>query len=278
MSDDGQSLIVDDARDSEVIAFGKNVIVKKHAKLVFAFGGNVTVEGVVDTDVATIGGSVIQKEGGSIGGDVIVLGGTYSAESKQPLRNAEKETVVIGVFEEELRNFGQNPSAILSPSFTWGFLAQRTLSVLFWFVLTFAVTTISPGGISRAVARFQLSATKVIGIGIAGLLVSSVGIGVIVNLLPGYLGGTLGLMMLFLLILAYIFGRVALQVSLGKLLQRHLVPERNQSETVAILIGVVAWTAILSIPYVWTAALIVLFAASIGLVLTARSGNSWQNS
>lgn len=276
---DGQeTLIVEDAPDIEILAFGKNVIVKQHAKGVFAFGGNVIVEGIVDADVATIGGSVTQKEGARIGGDVIVLGGTFTAEGKQPLRNAERETVVIGVFEEEFRNFAQNPTAILSPSLSWSFVAQRILSVLFWFVITFAVTTISPGGIGRAVARFQLSSAKIIGLGIAGLILSSVGIVVSVGFLPGYLGGILGLMMLFLLFSAYVFGRVALQVSLGKFLQKQLIPVSSHSETMAILVGVVAWTAILSIPYIWTVALIVLFSASIGLVLTARSGNSWQNS
>ncbi len=276
---DGQeTLIVEDAPDIEILAFGKNVIVKQHAKGVFAFGGNVIVEGIVDADVATIGGSVTQKEGARIGGDVIVLGGTFTAEGKQPLRNAERETVVIGVFEEEFRNFAQNPTAILSPSLSWSFVAQRILSVLFWFVITFAVTTISPGGIGRAVARFQLSSAKIIGLGIAGLILSSVGIVVSVGFLPGYLGGILGLMMLFLLFSAYVFGRVALQVSLGKFLQKQLIPVSSHSETMAILVGVVAWTAILSIPYIWTLALIVLFSASIGLVLTARSGNSWQNS
>jgi hypothetical protein len=147
---------------------------------------------------------------------------------------------------------------------------------LFWFIITFAVTTISPGGISRAVARFQLSNLKIVAIGIGGLVASTVGIVASVSVLPGYLGGVIGLMMLFLLFLAYIFGRVALQVSLGKFLQRHLIPDSKQSETIAILLGVVAWTLILSVPYLWTLALIVLFSASIGLVLTARSGNSWN--
>ena len=45
-----------------------------------SLGGDVIVEGVVEGDVATIGGSVIQKAGSRIGGDVIVLGGTYRSE------------------------------------------------------------------------------------------------------------------------------------------------------------------------------------------------------
>jgi hypothetical protein len=252
--------------------------VKSHAKGVFAFGGNVIVEGTVDADVATIGGSVTQRAGATIGGDVIVLGGTYIAEDKPPLRNPDRETVVIGVFEQEFRDFAQNPSAIFSPALTWGFVAQRVLSVLFWFIITFGITTISPGGISRAVARFQLSTGRVIGLGMAGLIGASIAIVLSVGAVPGYLGGILGLMLLFLLFFAYVFGRVAMQVSLGKLLQRNLIPEKQQSETLAILLGVVGWSVILSIPYVWTFALVILFAASVGLVLTARKGPAWQKS
>lgn len=275
-SEDGQTLIIDDA-GSEVLAFGKNVIVKKHAQGVFAFGGNIIVEGTVDADVATIGGSVTQREGAKIGGDVIVIGGTFSAEGKQPLRNPEKQTVVFGVFEEEFRNFAQNPASILSPTLTWSFVAQRVLSILFWFVITFTLTTISPGGVSRAVARFQLGSAKVLGLGIAGLLGTAAAILLSAAYLPGYLAGLVPLMIIFLLFLAFIFGRVALQVSFGKFLQKHLIPDSMHSETLAILLGVVGWTLILSVPYLWTIALIVVFAASVGLVFTARSGNSWQS-
>lgn len=274
-SEDGQTLIIDDA-GSEVLAFGKNVIVKKHAQGVFAFGGNIIVEGTVDADVATIGGSVTQREGALIGGDVIVIGGTFNAEGKQPLRNPEKQTVVFGVFEEEFRSFAQNPTSIFSPTLTWSFVAQRVLSVLFWFVITFALTTISPGGVSRAVARFQLGSARVLALGIAGLLGMGAAILLSAAYLPGYLAGLVPLMFIFLLFLAFIFGRVALQVSFGKFLQKHLVPDNMQSETLAILFGVVGWTLILSIPYLWTLALIIVFAASVGLVFTARAGNPWQ--
>jgi len=69
---------------------------------------------------------------------------------------------------------------------------------------------------------------------------------------------------------------VALQVSFGKLIQKRLLSERNQSETLSILLGVLTWTLLLSIPYVWMIALLTLFAGGIGLVLTARSKTTWQ--
>ena len=276
-TEDQQTLIIEGNADTQVFSFGKNVIVKQQAKEVFVFGGNVTIEGKVDGDVATLGGSVVQKENAFIGGDVIVLGGTYQPETAKPLRNAEKETVIIGIFEEELRNFAQNPSTIFSPTLTWGFLAQRIVSILFWFLISFFFTTIAPGAISRAVARFQLSSLKIVGIGFSGFLFTTIGIMLSVAFLPGYVSGIVSLMLIILLFLAYVFGRVALQVSTGKLLQKYILPESKHSETVAILLGVIAWTIILSLPYIWTFALLLLFSVSIGLVFTARAKNGWQN-
>jgi hypothetical protein len=145
--------------DVDCYCYGKNVLVEKgiKAKSVMVFGGDVTIEGEVEEDVGTISGSIIQKENGFIGGDVLVLGGTYTHEKKDPLRNKDKQSVVMDIFEDELRSIVQNPIQLFAPQFTWAFLAQRLLSTLFWFVVSLAFTTIAPGAISRAVTRFHLS-------------------------------------------------------------------------------------------------------------------------
>jgi hypothetical protein len=275
-SHDDKTLIIEDAPEMEVFAFGKTVIVKKQAKGVLSFGGDVIVEGRVEGDVAAIGGSVMQKENAFIGGDVIVFGGTYRHESKTPQRNEAKETVMYAGYEEELRDLTQNPSQIFSPSFSLAFVAQRVLSMLFWFVISLGLTTLAPGAVSRAVARFQLSTLKIFAAGFAAFLLTTVTIIVSLSFLPNYLSAIFGLMAFVLLMLAYVFGRVAMQVSVGKILQKQFVGDRSRSETLAIFIGVFVWTVLLSIPYVWTFALIALFAAGIGLVLTGRTATTWQ--
>ncbi len=255
---------------------GKSVIVNKQAKGVLAIGGDVIVEGRIEGDVATIGGNVVQKENAYIGGDIIVFGGAYKPESQNPLREPGRETVMFGVFEEELRNFGQNPSQIFSPSLSLSFLAQRLVLALFWFVVTLVITTIAPGAVSRSVARLQLSSLKVLALGGTALLLLIGGIIAGALMLPNYLSATVWLLGVLLLILAYVFGRVSLQVSIGKLVQKHLLSESNRSETLAILIGVLIWTVLLSLPYVWLFALFAVFAVGSGLVLTGRSATKWR--
>ncbi len=275
---DDQTIIFEEATESDIYSFGKNVIIKKRAKSVLAFGGDVIIEGTVDGDVGTIGGSIIQKENASIGGDVIIFAGTYRPESKTPLRNAEKETVMIAVFEEEFRNLAQNPSQIFAPDFSLSFLAQRILSILFWFVVSLALTTLAPGAVSRAITRFQLSTLKVFAIGFAAFWTMTLGTFIGLKLFPNYLTAIVGLMVFVLLMLSYVFGRVALQVSVGKQLQKRLLPDSKQSETFALLLGAFVWTFLLSIPYLWIFALIALTTASLGLILTARSTNDWKKS
>ncbi|MFZ1701471.1 MAG: hypothetical protein WBO10_01830 [Pyrinomonadaceae bacterium] len=276
-SDDQTTVTVNDLPEQEVIVIGKSVIVTKSAKGVLAVGGDVVVEGRVEGDVATVGGNVIQKKDAYIGGDIIVFGGSYKPESDTPLRAEGKETVMFGVFEDELRSFGRDPSQIFAPTFSLSFLAQRLLLSLFWFVVTMVITTIAPGAVTRAVARIQLSFLKVCAIGAVAFLLT---MGVIVGgvlALPDYLSVTIGLMGTMLLLLGYLFGRVALQVCIGKIVQRNMLSENNRSETLAILIGVFGCTMLLSLPYIWVIALFMVFAVGIGLVLTGRAVPKWQN-
>ncbi|MGD9628445.1 MAG: hypothetical protein AB7V18_04300 [Pyrinomonadaceae bacterium] len=267
---DEQTIEVNDAAEMQVVAVAKTVIIKKSAKEVFVFGGDVIVEGSVTGDVGVIGGTIIQKEGGFIGGDVIAIGGSYKPDAEKPLRTEGKETIVFGILEDELRDLGQNPSQILSPSLTPAFMAQRLLSALFWFLITIAVTTIAPGAVSRAIARSKLATAKVAMLGLAGLIGSLVLVVASVSTLPDYLSVVVWLMVVGLLMLAYLFGRVTLQFSIGKLVQKQFSNAHKPNETVAILIGVLVWTVLLSLPYLWIFALLATFAAGVGLVLTAR--------
>jgi hypothetical protein len=276
-SDDQSTVIVNDAPEQEVYVIGKSVIVTKSAKGVLAVGGDVTIEGRIEGDVATVGGNVYQKDGAYVGGDIIVFGGSYKTETQNAPRQAGKETVTFGVFEEELRNFGQDPTRLFSPSLSISFFAQRLVVALFWFIVTLVISTLAPGAVSRAVARIQLSWLKVCALGAATFIFISSAMIFGALALPNYLGVTLGLMGILLLVLGFVFGRVALQVSVGKMIQRQFLGETNRSETIAILAGVLAWTLLLSLPYVWLIALFAVFIFGIGLVLTGRTAPKWQN-
>jgi len=273
-SADGEALEVQDSPEMQVIAVAKNVVVKQSAKDVFVFGGDVVIEGSISGDVGVIGGTITQKEGAFIGGDVIVIGGAYKPDGKEPLRTEGKETIVFGILEDELRDLGRNPGSVLSPSLTPAFFAQRVLSALFWFIVTLGFATVAPGAVSRAIARTKLAPAKIAGLGLGGLIASLLLVSTASTTLPEYLSVIVWLMVVGLLMLAYLFGRVTLQLSVGKYLQKQFLAGYKQNETVAILIGVVAWTVLLSLPYLWILAVLAVFASGVGLVLTARNSAS----
>jgi hypothetical protein len=138
------------------------------------------------------------------------------------------------------------------------------------------MTTIAPGAVGRAVSRIRLSTLKISALGSVVFIGTIVAIVGSLSVLPDFLSATLGLMGLAMILLGYVFGRVALQVTVGKLLQKRFLSDANRSETLATLLGVVVWTILLSVPYLWVIALFSVFAVGIGLVLTARSSNVWQ--
>ncbi len=96
--------------------------------------------------------------------------------------------------------------------------------------------------------------------------------------LPAPLGVVVWLMLTVLMLLAYIFGYVCVQAATGKRLQKFFFGEGKHSESTALLLGAVFWTAVLSIPYIWAATLIGLLVISLGLVLTARPVLGWKPS
>ncbi|HMU32333.1 MAG TPA: hypothetical protein PKC89_00575 [Pyrinomonadaceae bacterium] len=276
VSEEQKMITVGDAPEQEVYAFGKSVTVSKRAKGVLAIGGDVVIEGRIEGDVATIGGNIIQRHDAFVGGDVIVIGGAYKPEAEKPARVDGKQTVVFGMLEEPLKDFARDPASLLSPSVSLSFFAQRLVLALIWFVISMVFSTIAPGAVGRAAAKLNLSPVKVCAIG-AGVFMAT-GVVVIASAitLPNFLAvAALGLCLL-LLLFGYVFGRIALHVSLGKWIQRTTFPENNRSETLATLTGVLVWTLVLSLPFVWPIALFATFAFGIGLIVMATSRSDFR--
>ncbi len=270
----GEDMHIEDAPDTDVIAFGKKVVVNKRVKGVFVVGGDVVVDGEVTGDVGVIGGSVTQKKDAYIGGDVIVVGGKYQPEVDHPRRGEGKQTVMLGIFEDEIREFTRNPASILTPELSVSFFAQRLLSLLFWFLISMGLTTIAPGAVTRSITRLKLSSLKVAAIGSAALVAVLFGVAAGIGFLPNYLSGVVGLMALFIIALAYTLGRTVLHVIAGRYVQKQLFGEGVHSEALAVFTGVAVWTVLLSLPYLWTVGVLTLFAVGTGLVLTAGGRNT----
>jgi hypothetical protein len=226
--------------------------------------------------VATIGGSIIQREGSYIGGDVMVLGGAYHHGKTAPGRSPSSKTIMFAGYEQELRELARNPASLLTPSLSFAYFGQRLLAVLFWFIVSLALTAVTPGAVSRAASRLQLTSLRVALIGLVGALVLGPGVAAALRLLPPMVGTLVLILALLLLVVAYLFGRVVINATTGRWLQRVLLPEEKRSESVALLLGAGFWAVALALPYVWPVIVAGLIIVSLGLSLTARYRINWK--
>ncbi len=271
----GEELVIDGRQAGDVFGVGRSVRVRGEVGGVIAFGGDVIIEGRVEGDAAAVGGSVIQLPGSYVGGDVMVFGGAYRGEGAAA-RSPTGKTVMIAGYEEELRNLARNPASILTPEFSLAFVGWRLMAVLFWFVVSIALTAVSPGAVGRAAARLQLTFGRVALIGLVGALVLGPGVTSALHFLPPAVAGLVGVTGLLLVLLSYLFGRVVINAATGRWLQRVLLPENRRSESVALLLGAVFWAVILGLPYIWPFVVFALAVLSLGLSLTARYRLGWK--
>lgn len=264
----GEELLVEGRQAGDVFGMGRSVRVRGDVRGVIAFGGDVIVEGRIEGDAAAVGGSVIQLKGSHIGGDVIVFGGEYRNEDGN--RGATGKTLMYAGYEQELRELARNPASILTPEFSLAFVGWRLMAVLFWFIVSIALTAVSPGAVGRAAARLQLTLGRVALIGLVGALVLGPGVTSALHFLPPAIAALVGVTALLLLLLSYLFGRVVIHAATGRWLQRVLLPEDRRSESVALLLGAAFWAVVLALPYVWPFVVFALVVLSLGLALTAR--------
>jgi hypothetical protein len=273
---DPQARVIDGVVNTTVFGLGQSIRITGSVKEgAIAFGGDVIVEGSVEGDVAAIGGSVIQREGSRIGGDVIVLGGIYHHGKAAPGRDPKSVTIMYAGYEDELRKVMRDPFSLLRPQLTAAFFGTRLLAVLVWFIISLALTGVMPNTVSRAVARLQLNSLRVAIIALIGSIVIGLGVPLLLLVLPSIIGALILILALLLVLVSSLFGRVVIFAATGNWLRRRFLPQ-VQSDSVALLMGVVFWMTLESLPYVWPFIIAGLLVVSLGLALTARYRISWK--
>jgi hypothetical protein len=283
-NDETAPIYVDGVNPGDLFGVGRTVVVRGSVRRgVIAFGGDIIIEGRVEGDAATIGGSITQRAGSYVGGDVIVIGGTYHneaglnrSEAAALGRKQDSATIVFAGYQAELREIARHPASLLEPRWSIAYVGQRLLSLLFWFITSLTITAVTPDAVSRAAMRLQLTSLRVIVCGFLAVTMVVLGVPVSLKILPESLGMLVLLMGLLLVLVAYLFGRVAVHAATGRWLQRRFLAEESRSESLALLLGSGLWVAALSLPYVWPLIVIGLSVMSLGLALTARYRIKWR--
>lgn len=269
--------LVEGVSDTMAYGLGRSVKITGTVKNgAISLGGDVIIQGTVEGDVAAIGGSVIQLEGSRIGGDVIVIGGGYRPADRTPNRSASSTTIVYAGYEQELRNMMRNPTEMVTPHWSASYVGLRILAVLFWFIVSLALTAAMPATISQGIARLQLTTLRVAVIGLVGAAIIAAGVPFSLHYLPTPLSAVVGMLALLLIIVAGLFGRVVIYAATGRWLQRKFLPAGRNSESVALLLGTSVWITLSSLPYIWPFVVAGVMVTSLGLALTARYRMGWK--
>lgn len=268
----GETLVVTESDEisEDLVVIGRSTEVVGHVRGgVLALGGDVTVIGSVDGDVAAIGGSVIQKSGSHISGDVLIVGGHYKPDSNSRCRGDGTETVVMAGSGQQLRDFFSNPTReLLVPEIDRNYLGWRVAAALSSFLLAIILVAIAPAQVSRASERLSADALRIGAIGFIGTLAGTVLVGLSLVALPGPFSAVISGLLLLAVIVIQLFGRVVAYFLVGRWLQRRIFGERSRSQSVALLLGVLALALLGSLPVVGALLVFAIFILSIGLVLT----------
>jgi hypothetical protein len=271
--------LVEGVSDTMAYGLGRSIKISGTVKNgAIALGGDVIIEGTVEGDVAAIGGSVIQLEGSRIGGDVIVIGGAYKHGNQTPNRSASSTTIMYAGYEQELRNLMRNPTEMVTPYWSSRYVGLRILAVLFWFVVSLALTAAMPVTISQGIARLQLTTMRVAIIGFVAAAIIGAGVPFSLHYFPTPLSALIGLLALLTIVVAGFFGRVVMYAATGRWLQRKFLPIGKNSESVALLLGTSFWMGLSSLPYIWPFVVAVTIVTSLGLALTVRYRIGWGRS
>ncbi len=268
--------LVEGVSDSMAYGLGRSIKITGTVKNgAIALGGDVIVQGTVEGDVAAIGGSVIQLQGSRIGGDVIVIGGGYRHDSELANRSSSSTTIMYAGYEQELRHMMRNPTELVAPQWSARYVGFRVLAVLFWFLVSLAVTVAMPETISQGVTRLQLTNVRVAIIGFVGAAIIGAGVSFSLQYLPTPLSALVSLIASLFILLVWLFGRVMICAATGRWLQRKFLPVGRNSESVSLLLGTTFWIALSSLPYIWPFVVTVMIVIGIGLALTVRYRLGW---
>jgi hypothetical protein len=169
----------------------------------------------------------------------------------------------------------REPFSLLRPQLTPVFFGLRLLAILIWFIISLALTAAMPNTVTRAVGRLQLTSLRVAIISLVGSIAIGAGVPLCLLVLPTIFGAVILILALLLVVVSNLFGRVVIFAATGYWLRRRFLP-RVQSDSIALLLGVMFWIALESLPYVGPIVFAGLLVTSLGLALTARYRISWK--
>lgn len=232
-------------------------------------GSDAIIEGQVHGDATVIGGSIKQRNGGYIGGDVVVVGGDYIQTPEAKPLNPQAQKIVIREYGDYLRETFQRPwRRLFLPQLSPLYVGQRILGLLFYFLIALLLLAIMPTQLNRAIHALKHRASQIGVIGLLSTMLFVVGLFLLVRTLPIEVAASLTLFASLLLLGVYFFGSLATHLLVGRWVQQRFRHGRDRSNINALLYGMAAFAVIFSLPIIGMLTTLGLAIISFGLVST----------
>jgi hypothetical protein len=219
------------AGKDDVVQVGEDVVIERGQHVlghVLAFGGNVTVRGIVDDDVVAMGGDVNIEDGAQVRGDAVSVGGRVTRGNGATILGS---TVSVGSIPKAMFSF----QALNLVGHGVKFLSDL-FSLLFMAFLTWLVIALTKLRTARVVAGIERAPGASIGWGLLALLAvgpATIAVGLVAVLLVVTI---IGIPVAAVALLGYIVGLVALflwgavvgNAALGGWVVRRLYPRLGE--------------------------------------------------
>lgn len=262
----------------DVVSFGGNVVIEKDAHLnrdVVVFGGNLDLAGEAGRDVTVFGGNVTLQPTAVVDGNLITSGGFTDQKPGAVVRGSTSRGTGSRTFPYTGNWFLSFPAAfgggILGALAGLAFGLIRTIVYALALAALGALTVVfMPAQTKQVSDTAQTYAMPSMGV---GCLTSFVAVTLGILLLVTICGIPFGVLLLLALVIAWLFGWIALGRLIGeKLLEAIKVRETLRVPIVAVVVGIIVLTIVSYVPIIgW---LVGLFIGLLGLgaVVLTRFG------
>jgi len=264
--------------DGNLVVFGGNVSLEEDSRVqgdVVLMGGNASIAGQVDGDLVMFGGNAHLRATAVVDGQVVVIGGLLQRDE-----GAKVKGEVIEGFEGRYSRFfhfrlPRHWQTERYPLENWFFgNVTRALQAIFFTLAIMALGVLVLIFLPRQtnqVARVVLSSPlPSLGVGFTILAVTTI---LAALLFFTCCFGPFGLLLLLALVIAVLFGWIAVGLMVGQRFLEALNAQQPASEVVAVIIGLLIITLLTYVPYC-LGFLFFVVVASIGLgaVVLTRFG------
>ena len=255
------------AESSNVVKIGSDVTIEEGTKVhnVLAFGGQVTVDGVVENNIIAIGGSVVLTKTAVVSGDVFTLGGIIVRG-----RGAEVHGDITEINADDISAAIANALSEEWEGWSWIFAVVSISVFLGVLLLTILIVLLIPKPVRLVASAVKEKTFKVTIWGIIGLVLV---VPLAVLLAVSVVGIVLIPLEMALVLCAVLFGFIAVSQLVGRQLFT-ILKRQDQSMMKETIWGLIILWLIGWIPYVGWMVKMCVIVIGLGGVLLTRFGTT----